>query len=401
MSRAGTLALAAMAALAACGQGHAPPSRPAAIDDARPADAPPDAMPDAAPDAAPDAMPDAAPDAMPALVHPTAAGWQQGSTHVHAAPSGDASLAPAEVIRWYEAHGYDFIVLTDHNRVTDVDGATTGVAVHAPRRGLIVLAGIELTYNRNDCTDHPPPPGDPKCRMHVNALSVTRRPEGKLAWAEDLDRSRAAGYRAAIAVATELGGLAQLNHPQWHWGMTAELLIALGQHQPLLFEIANRQFPAWNAGDATHPSTEALWDAALTAGLTIWAVASDDAHDYDPDGGGKYPAGGAYVVVRARRDARAIKKALAAGRFYASTGVALDRVEVDHGALVIEVSAADPGEHTIAFVGAGGQVLRTEHGRTARFALADLPADGYVRAVVTRDDGGKAWSQPARRSASR
>ena len=348
------------------------------------------------PDAPPDVAPDAPSDAPPAIVPPTALGWQRGSTHVHAAPSGDATLPPAEVMRWYATRGYDFIVLSDHNRVTDIDKPSRGVAVHAPRKGLIVLAGVELTYNRNDCVDHPPPPDDPKCRMHVNAIGVTGRPKGKLAWAEHLDRSRAGGYRAAIALATELGGLAQINHPQWHWGMTAALLIALADHRPLLFEIANRQFPTWNAGDADHPSTEALWDAALSAGRTVWGVASDDAHDYDPDGGGKYPAGGAYVVVRARHDARAIKAALAAGRFYASTGVALDRAAVDHGELVVEVSAADPGDHAIAFIGAGGQVLRTEHARVARFALADLPADGYVRAVVTRDDGGKAWVQPAR-----
>jgi hypothetical protein len=384
-------------ALGACGQGRAPRPRAASADDARDAAvadaAPPDAAP---PDAAPpDAAPsDAGPDAAPAQVRTSVAGWQQGSTHVHAKASGDATLPVPDVMRWYEDRGYDFIVLTDHNRVTEVDGHSKGVAVHAPAQGLIVLAGIELTFNRNHCTDHPPPPGDPKCRIHVNALGVTKRPHGKLTWDTRQGKSRAAGYRAALALAASLGGLAQINHPQWHWGMTAALLIALAQRGPLLFEITNRQFAIWNAGDADHPSTEALWDAALTAGQTVWGVASDDAHDYD--GGGKYPAGRAYVVVRAAHDARAIKAALAAGQFYASTGVALDRAEVDHGALVIEVSAADPGDHAIVFIGAGGRVLRTDHGRSARFSLADLPGDGYVRAVITRTDGGKAWSQPAR-----
>ena len=44
----------------------------------------------------------------------------------------------------------------------------------------------------------------------------------------------------------------------------------------------------WNAGDAKRPSMEALWDAVLTAGGTMWGVASDDAHDYAADGSGKY-----------------------------------------------------------------------------------------------------------------
>ena len=48
--------------------------------------------------------------------------------------------------------------------------------------------------------------------------------------------------------------------------------------------------------------------AALGAGATLWGVASDDAHAYD--GVGRYPAGGAWVMVDAPRDADAIIAAL-------------------------------------------------------------------------------------------
>ncbi len=40
------------------------------------------------------------------------------------------------------------------------------------------------------------------------------------------------------------------------------------------------QFATWNQGDADHPSTEQLWDDVLGRGLTLWGVASDDAHAY-------------------------------------------------------------------------------------------------------------------------
>ena len=67
----------------------------------------------------------------------------------------------------------------------------------------------------------------------------------------------------------------------------------LGKRGATLVEIANAQFPAWNAGDASHSSTEQLWDDALMAGVTMWGVASDDAHEYrDPHG--KWPAGGGW-----------------------------------------------------------------------------------------------------------
>jgi hypothetical protein len=64
---------------------------------------------------------DAGPDA--GVVRPPPPRWLKGSTHVHAAPSGDSGTDVPSVIAWYEAHGYDFIVLTDHNRVTRIDGA--------------------------------------------------------------------------------------------------------------------------------------------------------------------------------------------------------------------------------------------------------------------------------------
>jgi hypothetical protein len=336
----------------------------------------------------------AAPDAAPAVaLVPPPPRWLRGSTHVHAAPSGDSSTAPAAVAAWYVDHGYDFIVLTDHNRVT-IPGADPGGRVAADDGRLLVIAGSELTYNPGACAEPAPPP-DGKCRVHVNALGVTARPAGKLEWADRAATTRRAMYAAAIARTAALGGVPQLNHPQWHWGLTAPLLTALAGDGVALVEIANAQFARWNAGDAEHPSMEALWDAALGAGATLWGVASDDAHAYD--GVGRYPAGGAWVMVDAPRDADAIIAALAAGRFYASTGVALARAGVIGEALVVELAdapAVDPAAHTIEFI-VDGRVVATSHAAAARHPIP--PAPGYVRAVVTRADGAKAWVQPARR----
>src|SRR5262249_52000986 len=151
----------------------------------------------------------------------------------------------------------------------------------------------------------------------INAIGVRGRPDGKIPWDEHATKDRLGTYTLAIDEARALGGLAQINHPQWHWGMTPELLIALAGRGAVLYEIWNKQFATWNQGDADHLSTEALWDAALTGGATLWAVASDDAHDYD-DGHGTYPAGGAWVMVHAVPRAEAIVAALQAGDFYAS-----------------------------------------------------------------------------------
>jgi hypothetical protein len=330
----------------------------------------------------------------PALTSAPAPGpevWLRGSTHVHARPSGDSTTPIPDVMRWYESRGYDWIALTDHNRISEVHGATAGhPAAHAPAKGLIVLAGIELTYNPARCL----PKGDAsgRCRIHVNLLGSTARPAGKVVWGpgQRLPDTRLAKYQAALDLQKGLGGLSQLNHPQWYWGMTGDLLAELARRGMRLVEIANVQFERWNKGDGTHPSTEALWDAALAQGVTLWGVASDDAHSFD--GRGRWPAGGGWVAVKARRDPQAIVNALAAGRFYSSTGVVLDRAEVIAGELVVEIAASERLAHTIEFVENGKRVAAVRD-RSARRAL---PRTGYVRAVVTRDDGKRAWVQPAR-----
>ena len=53
------------------------------------------------------------------------AGWLRGNTHTHTNQS-DGDSSPADVVRWYEEHGYDFLVITDHDRITPpVDGSTS------------------------------------------------------------------------------------------------------------------------------------------------------------------------------------------------------------------------------------------------------------------------------------
>jgi hypothetical protein len=318
--------------------------------------------------------------------------WLRGNTHVHAKPSGDSAVPVPDVIAWYEQHGYDFIALTDHNRVSEVGATTTRGRgwVSAPEKGLIVLAGIELTHNPGECR----PAGDGKCRIHVTGIGVTARPDAKLEWAERRSHERVDMYAAALMATRALGGpLVQINHPNWHWGMTPELLIDVARRGARLVEIANKQFEVWNAGDKDHPSVEALWDAALASGVVLWGVASDDAHHYAPDGSGKYPAGGAWIMVKARREPQAILDAIYAGNFYASTGVTLARAEVDADELVVEVAPGTSNTHTITFI-ENGKVVATVNGPSGR---RQVPRTGYVRAVVTRDDGKKAWVQPVRR----
>src|SRR5262245_30600181 len=44
--------------------------------------------------------------------------WFKGNTHTHTSNT-DGDSPPDTVIRWYQSHGYNFLVISDHDTITD------------------------------------------------------------------------------------------------------------------------------------------------------------------------------------------------------------------------------------------------------------------------------------------
>ena len=80
--------------------------------------------------------------------------WFKGNTHTHTTES-DGQLPIAERFGAYRDHGYDFLVLTDHGKVSDVSPYS--------EEGFLAISGSEL---------HPPNPygGDP---YHIVAIDIS------------------------------------------------------------------------------------------------------------------------------------------------------------------------------------------------------------------------------------
>src|SRR5688500_7083813 len=111
--------------------------------------------------------------------------WLKGQLHAHTGNSGDSATAPARALEWYAAHGFDFVVITDHNFVTVADGGA-----------VLAIPGVELTQNLGDCV--PPPEPGMQCLLHVNALFVEPARAGRFVFPATDERGRLALYRRAL-----------------------------------------------------------------------------------------------------------------------------------------------------------------------------------------------------------
>ncbi|HYD55246.1 MAG TPA: CehA/McbA family metallohydrolase, partial [Gemmatimonadaceae bacterium] len=308
--------------------------------------------------------------------------WFKGNTHVHTTES-DGNGAPLDVARWYREHGYHFVVITDHEKVTDV--APLGAALGAAGR-FLVLPGQEITQQVHDSTRAVPR------QAHVVSIGATRvvLPLGEKGVARGV--TLAATYARNLAEARAAGGLPQVNHPNFRWSVRPADMAELPDST--LFEVWNAQPAINNLGGADSAgavalSTDALWDTLLTRGRLLFGVASDDAHKFRPDQLEDFEAtrpGGGWVMVRADTlSPAAIVGALRAGDFYATTGVLLDDVVRDPREVRLRIappsSARDDRRFTTRFVGRGGRTLAEVPGREARYRVRG--DEGYVRAIVT------------------
>ena len=321
-----------------------------------------------------------------------AAGFLKGQLHAHTGRSGDSQTPPDDVVRWYTEHGFDFIVLTDHNVITRHLGAGQ----------MLVFPGVEITQNLRRC-DPPPEPGM-ACLLHINALMLDDTETQVVDLRPPVGGKRLDIYQQALDASARLGGIAQLNHPNFHYSADAALIAELGRRGLLLLEVANEAFDSNNQGDADHVDTETLWDQVLGQGVTVWAVATDDAHHYyDAErararGEDVFTGDRGFVMVRAERSGQAIEAALRRGDFYSSSGVLLRQVATIDSALEVEVASESP--HEFRFIGPGGVELARSRGLRARYSLAGTK-HAYVRAVVENRVGARAWTQPVMRTRAR
>ncbi len=296
--------------------------------------------------------------------------WYKGNTHTHTRNSDGDSFAD-EVSRWYREHGYNFLVITDHNHLTGVDVLNELYGIEGR---FLVIRGDEVS---DSCDGKP---------IHLNALNPDYNilAQGGGTVVESLQNNINA-IRAASA-------LVQINHPNFVWAITAADLKQVEGCQ--LFEIHNAHPAVNNLGGGGSPGVEEMWDEVLSSGKLMYGVGSDDAHTFrQPENRNAARPGQAWVMVQARElSAEAILQSMEKGDFYSSTGIELADYQVRDQDIRIEIKEVNNTKYRILFIGHKGKLLKEEVSSPATYKFRG--DEKYVRARILDSNGNIAWTQP-------
>lgn len=192
-------------------------------------------------------------------VSPLAAGrrYYAGDFHVHSRESTDARPSLEQITRFARQRGLDFVEISDHNTVTQLDFFA---AAQANSPGLLLVPGIEYTTYAG----------------HANAIGATQFVEHKLG--QEVAGRKLTIDDAAAAIHAQ-GALLGINHPVLDLGLSC---IGCAWRQPLsgaaidAVEIGTgglRQGAFLFTGAALR-----FWDALLAQGHRVAAIGGSDDH---------------------------------------------------------------------------------------------------------------------------
>jgi hypothetical protein len=294
--------------------------------------------------------------------------WFKGNTHCHTTNSdGDAS--PEYVVEWYKDHGYHFLMITDHDVLTDIKPLDTDKT-----DDFFLISSEEISDSYN---------GTP---IHLNGINITELIE------QQHGNSKVETLQKNIEAIIRAGGVVTINHPNWRWAFTDVEMSQLKNVN--LFELYNFSYNCNNFGAGGHPGMEEVWDRMLSKGVLMYGIATDDAHDYT----GEFTAkksnpGTGWIMVRASElTPSAIITALEKGEFYSTVGVLLQNIAITDDNYSVEIQQEDDIKYTTQFIGKNGHILKEVFGATAIYTFQGNEL--YVRARILSSSGEFACTQP-------
>ena len=268
----------------------------------------------------------------------------KGNLHAHTTES-DGKRSPQDVVDDYAARGYDFLMISDHDKLTHpsrVDG-----------RGMVMIPGNEISAKGPHL-------------LHINAKTLIPPQE---------DRQK------VIDAINEEKSYAVLNHPNWqdHFNHCPQEKLDAWKGY-IGIEVYNGVIRRLTGS----PLATDRWDRLLGAGRRMWGFANDDSHD-DID------VELAWNMVQAKsRTVEGVVSAMVAGSFYGTTGIILDRIEVQ--GRTIHVSSKN-AERMVVVSDFGKRECQIDRGELT-FHVPPDKGYSYLRVEAYGGPEQMAWTQP-------
>lgn len=351
--------------------------------------------------------------------------WYKGNLHTHSLWS-DGNDVPEMICDWYQQNGYQFVALSDHNILSNVE-KWMGVDTIIKRGGRKWLGRYQQRFGKDWVEMRTDGDGKAQVRLkrldefrpllekpgeflliqseevtsrfkkldiHINVTNIVDRiPPQKGSNVRDV-------MRKVLALVEQQGKktgqamFAHLNHPNFSYSITAEDLAAVIEER--FFEVWNGHPGVNHRGDHHHTSVEQIWDIANTLRIAklgappLFGLGTDDSHNYFNENPRTSITGRGWVMVRAASlSADALIDAMGAGDFYASSGVVLASMCCTESAIEIEIEPAGDEEFTTVFIGTlegyddRCEVIKDDEGKVVPATLRYSKDVGKVLASVT------------------
>jgi hypothetical protein len=179
--------------------------------------------------------------------------WYAGDLHVHSHDSGDASPSLDEIAAFARGRGLDFVEISDHNTVSQLDFFVDAQARHPD---LLFVPGIEFTTYAG----------------HANAVGAT-------AWVDHKIGQPGVTIDAAAEQIAAQGALLSINHPAFELG---DACIGCSWRHDLsaakIQAVEVSTGSVLRAGLLFGTQTFAYWEKLLSTGQHVAAIGGSDDH---------------------------------------------------------------------------------------------------------------------------
>ncbi|MCM8760268.1 MAG: CehA/McbA family metallohydrolase [Candidatus Omnitrophica bacterium] len=268
--------------------------------------------------------------------------WYKGNLHTHTKNS-DGEFTPEQTCEIYSKAGYNFLAITDHNKITK------GIKAH---NNLLLIDSCEIDVQS----------------FHIVGIGMI----------EEFEKEGMSPQQVVERMKQD-GAIVIIGHPYWS-GLTSFDILHIDGYEGI--EVYNHlsQRMVGKGYSTVH------LDEVLQAGKKTYCFAVDDCHIESDIANG-------FIIVKAEEPTEnEIMTSIRKGYFYSSTGVLIKDIAIENK--TIKVYCCEPVETIdfIAYNATGARLSSEKPIKYGEYAIKGI--ERYIRIEITDRYGRKAWTNP-------